>query len=414
MVKKIIIESQWKTDPKFNDWAAEAVREFTELFPEFRDKFVIEDRKCHKPRGSVISEEKFNNLPDDAEKKLYVRLKNGRYLVPYQSTDWYVQQARLATNGRELDASVLSGLRLRHAQETNSTDIVIMLANSKFKPFCFGYGLEGYTSSISTSACRDKDFFKNIIKHELGHVFRATYAERSNIVEALGEHCTNPDCIMEKYTPDFTKHLNRPIEKPFCDECLESMREYMGSLPELKKTVSLTNDNASLPPAEEKKDDAWKKPLRDHFSAAVAKDGSHYAENTEAKNYQAQLRETDGTVTNIEASSPKHIAMSAVNKNGQVITPDLKKFRDIVQYARKNKMAIELGSIKTAEYRARLVLACLTETPPMEITNMPPLDDAFFDGVSPDIKAQILAQRQKPSPEKTAGFPDLPRGGGRS
>lgn len=39
--------------------------------------------------------------------------------------------------------------------------------------------------------------------------------------------------------------------------------------------------------------------------------------------------------------------------------------------------AIRLADIKTPEFRARMVLACLNANPPMKIVNMPELNEGF-------------------------------------
>lgn len=110
MVKKIVIENQNGVDAKYNTWAAEAIGEFLDLFPEYRDNFEIEDRGNYKPDGSEIEQKEFDLLPDNNFKKMCVKLSNGKYLVPYASTDWYVEQARIsAGEDDKLDVHILGG-----------------------------------------------------------------------------------------------------------------------------------------------------------------------------------------------------------------------------------------------------------------------------------------------------------------
>ena len=106
MAKKIIIENQRGVAPEFNLWTMEAVEEMLELFPEFKDKFAVEARGNYRPQGSEIDRDAFENIPDD-EKDLYVRLPSGKYLVPYASTDWYIERAKQLSGNNDFDSEKL-------------------------------------------------------------------------------------------------------------------------------------------------------------------------------------------------------------------------------------------------------------------------------------------------------------------
>lgn len=394
MVKKIVIESQHGVGSDYNIWATEAVKEFLDLFPEHRDKFAIESRGNYKPDGSEIDQEQFDLLPDNMHKKLFIKLDNGKYLVPYASTDWYIEQARNSSGDKDkLDVHILGGLR---QTAPNTDNITLLLACDTFKPFCYGCGHQNISTSINTTACNNKNLFKNIIKHELGHVFRATYEKRNNVVQALGEHCTNADCLMEPYSSQFTAHLSQNETVPFCNECMESMREYIRSMAAKEKTLTISN--SSLPPSKQPNSD-WKKPLRKFYTKTASKEGSAYVENIKSVNYQAQLKRTDGSITNIEASSINNITMSAVDKDGNPSVPKQEYFDKLVEYARENNLnSIKLADIKTPEFKARLVLACMSAVPPMKMENGPALDETFFNGVDADTRQKIetIMQQQIP------------------
>lgn len=412
MAKKIVIENQKGVDPKYNTWAMEALDEMLNLFPEFKDKFEVEARGNFKPQGSEIEQADFDNLPDDNAKKLYIKLPSGKYLVPHASTDWYVEQTKLLSENNGFDSEIMT--KLRADSNAPEKPLTIMLACDEFAPLCSGYGVQNLGTSITTQDMDNKDFFKNVIKHELGHVFRATYSERSNIVEQSGQHCTNADCIMEAYGPNFETHLSQPLAKPFCDECIESMRENLRDL--LENENSLTVNGNSLPETNHV-DSSWKEPLRKFYTQSATDKGLQYVENVASKNFQAQLKNNDGSVTNIEASNLNTVALSAVDKDGKSKVPNQEIFDDQVKYARKNNLtAIKIGNIKTPEFKARLVLACMSANPPMPMVNAPTLNDEFFKGVDTATRTKIeaLAQQQQnqnsnpnpaPNPAPVGGKP---------
>lgn len=385
MVKKIVIENQRGIDPKFNLWTMAAVEEMLELFPEFKDKFAIEVLGNYKPQGSEIDQTEFENLPDDDEKSLYIRLPSGKYLVPHASTDWYIERTKQLSGKNGFDSEKLVRLRLDASNRENPLSIT--LVSDAFAPVCTGFGVQNLGFGISVKGFDEsrKDLFKNIVKHEMGHVFRATYNGRDHIIEQDGQHCTNTDCLMDAAPIN----LNHPQDKPFCGECMEAMRENLQQLLENENSLNISGNTA-----EESNhiDSVWKKPLRFFYMRAAADKGLYYAENSAAKNFQAQLKADDGSVTNIEASAISNISLSAVDQNGTKQVPEQKHFDDLVKFARQNNMpSIRLADIKTPEFRARMVLACLNANPPMKIVNMPELNEAFFRNVNAETKQKIEA-----------------------
>ena len=262
MAKKIVIENQRGVAPEFNLWTMEAVEEMLELFPEFKDKFAVEARGNYRPQGSEIDRDAFENIPDD-EKDLYVRLPSGKYLVPYASTDWYIERAKQLSGNNGFDSEKL--VKLRADANDGENPLSITLTVDAFAPACTGYGVQNLGLGILVKDFDEsqKDLFKNIVKHELGHVFRATYNGRDHIVEQNGQHCTNADCLMDAAPIN----INHPLDKPFCDECMEAMRENLQQLLENENSLNISNNSA-----EESNhiDSAWKKPLRAFYTRAAA------------------------------------------------------------------------------------------------------------------------------------------------
>lgn len=127
-------------------------------------------------------------------------------------------------------------------------------------------------------------------------------------------------------------NINHPLDKPFCDECMEAMRENLQQLLENENSLNISNNSA-----EESNhiDSAWKKPLRAFYTRAAADKGLYYTENIAAKNFQAQLKAGDGSVTNIEAPAINNLSLSSVDKDGNSRVPNQEHFDDLVKFARK-------------------------------------------------------------------------------
>ena len=407
MVKKIVIENQRGVDPKFNLWTMEAVDEMLDLFPEFKDKFAIEALGNYKPKGSEIGQDAFDNLPDNDEKKLYIRLPSGKYLVPYASTDWYIERTRQLSENNGFDAEIL--VKLRSDAPADDQPLNITLTFDGFTTNCTGYGVSnlGLGMSVKDFDESRKELFKNIIKHEMGHVFRAAYRGRNHIIEQNGQHCANDGCLMNAAPIS----INHPLIKPFCDECMEAMRENLQRLLENENSLNVS----SLAQEESNHvDSSWKKPLREFYTQTAADRNLRYIENIAARNFQAQLKAGDGSVTNIEASAINNISLSAADKTGKNQVPNQEHFDDLVKFARKNNLsAIRLADIKTPEFRARMVLACLNANPPMKIANMPELNEGFFRGVDPATRQKIeaLSQAQNQSQNNNNSANSQPLGG---
>lgn len=77
------------------------------------------------------------------------------------------------------------------------------------------------------------------------------------------------------------------------------------------------------------------KPLRAFYTRAAADKGLYYTENIAAKNFQAQLKAGDGSVTNIEAPAINNLSLSSVDKDGNSRVPNQEHFDDLVKFARK-------------------------------------------------------------------------------
>lgn len=416
MVKKIVIEAENGVSQEYQLWAKEAVEDFLKLFPEYKDKFEIVSRKdWHEPKYTITKEEfekyKAMNL---ASIDYFVKQDDGTYLVPNLSAKWALEYAFDKKTG-EINASKLvdarnewSNFNVRQKEEYRPLSLVLTdkklfgITDGGRRQFAFGLGSTNIGAVISTATSGNKDRFKRLIWHEFGHVFNATHAERGNVIDELGWHCTSgKNCIMAPYSPHSLEDADEKM--PFCDECISSMREYISQMHGIKKEQTqeqqnsprTTTVNSVRPQRNDNGDMSYIKKLDTFFKAAAEKRQAEYTRNEESDHYQAQIKEQNGITTNIEATSLYNLSASAMDKDGKPCVPEMETFRDMVALARSNNSIIEFGDIKTPDFKAKLMLACLEAEPPMEMDGAPTLSEEFLNSLSPDIRAALEAAAAK-------------------
>lgn len=415
-MKKIVIATPNGINPKFKKWAKDATAEFLSLFPEYKNSFSIEFRDDANAPQKEISQAEYDRLPDDNHKLQFVKTANGTWLVPYESMEWFIEQATKPNRRQGIDAvdvSILAGLQKARIEQKAKDEIVVSLLNGRFSPACFGYTLgeaiDAASVAISLDNCPDEEFFKTILMHELGHVFHATHQQRSNVHydPNLGPHCTNDDCIMgERDYPRLSRErLNRKAQgrPPFCNECIEEMRRYMERMPELSRELNVTH-TPSLPELPHN-DDNWKNDFRVFYQNVANRDGFVYEEDEQAHNYLANIKRTDGSSLNIEANNEYNIALGATDANGQSDYPKISDFEDIIALARKKKAGINFGKNNDNEYNARLLIACLEANPKISVSNKPDVNEEFLASLQPGTKARLLAAMQRQQQQQNNPVP---------
>lgn len=165
-MKKLIIEAPSGLDPKYKLWAREAAGEMLSLFPEYKSSFQIEFDELCRHGQTEIDQAAFDRLPDDEFKRKFVRLSNGKYLVPYASEAWYLAQSSAENRANGIDAADMEKygkLKAEGMLHRKSQDIVVSLLGSDIQPAFYGYGIEGLNAVISTPNCNDKEFFITIL-----------------------------------------------------------------------------------------------------------------------------------------------------------------------------------------------------------------------------------------------------------
>lgn len=417
-MKKIIIQTQQGINPQYKLWAQEAVQEMLKMFPEYRSSFKVEFDDNQTNGKDKISQQEFDLLPDNAEKKQYIKLKNGEYLVPHASTLWYLRKASQGNRRNKINAVDITQFAhlKREYLEKNQPDVILFsLLKEKISPPCYGYGIEGLNAVLSTLDCPDKEFFITIFMHEFGHILKATHKGRGHTRNDpdLGTHCTVDKCIMGESNYEALnqerlarKQNNNP---PFCDECIAAMRDYLEKMPGLTKglTISNVNDLPVLP----HNNDNWKDEHRQFFTAAAQRRGLAYDEDMNNGNYKAQLTKPDGSTLDVEANNEYNLSVGARKPDGSATIPDYEDFADLARKAREKNCQMEFGDIRDDEYKARLLIACLEIDPPLKTKGAPHITPEFLNNLEPATKirlnkAMTRQRQQQQTPPAPSPAPD--------
>ena len=407
---RINVANDVNTD--YANTAINACREFINLFPEYKDNFDIsisyKGKFVNITTGKTIdfdgtiSKEKFNEIYPNGNDK-YIALPNGRYLVPGESMAWYETFAKHDNFEDSLDYDKIAPEQLtwsnRHLSKENPTKTFhLAVTNKKLRNhsglFGFGISSQEIGSFVSTSGF-SKEKFKRLILHEFGHVFMAEHDDRTNTTKTqYGTHCATDGCILRDVSFAPLEAANQP--KLFCEQCIESMHSYIGKILKNERTPSnqtqVVDSAQELPPNAELNDE-FKNPWREFAQNIAKKMDWEYEEDEKRTNYSAILKAKDGTKTFVNASSENNVSLSAKDKDGKSKIPDAAVFKELVAKAKKDNQTIAFGNIKSAEFKARLLVAAMASNPPVKTVGAPELNDEFLNSINPQT-AQLLKTLQ--------------------
>lgn len=188
--RKIILEFEDGLNPKYKQWTREAVIEFLDLFPAQKRFFNIEE--C---------------VTNCFIEKVFEKYQKGGNLRTIDDFHTYYCVA----------------------DEFNHIHHKIGVLNSRIDSM-YGFGGSNCAVICATNIGLNKQMFKNLVKHELGHSFHA--AERANGVD--GNHCANMHCIMSLAAYSSNAHDenggNFDFNKLFCEDCMRDMSKYVQDL----------------------------------------------------------------------------------------------------------------------------------------------------------------------------------------
>ena len=235
--------------------------------------------------------------------------------------------------------------------------------------------------------------FENPGRREIFYIYNHLQKQNAPLAQKISD-------LSDKYNSDWAKMALDPEFKQIKDDFVKTLNSK-----NQKQTVQVSNEK--LNEINDGTDKKFKKALREVFQPAAQKEGSTYVEDIKAQNYQARIEHTDGSVDHIEASSAVNISLTSADKDGNPQVPGMERFRNIVEYAQKQNRAITFGDIRSPEFKARLMIACLEANPPVKMKGAPATDKTFVDSLSDDLKKQLhramlaAKRRQQPQQPKT-------------
>lgn len=147
---------------------------------------------------------------------------------------------------------------------------------------------------------------------------------------------------------------------------------------------SIEINDQPLPPTEEKeKNTFYKTQLRGILRDSAQNENLEYCEEPRAKGFKAELKAADGSKTTIEANNSQQISLMAHNEKGEKVVPPFRRFMDIVSYAQLRHSSVSFGEIKTPEFKASLMIACLKAQPPVRMKGAPKMTEEFLNVLNP-------------------------------
>lgn len=257
MQKNIFVVTQGGLDPHYGQWAQEAVAEFMDMFPEYKGDYPVTNIGNWSSPNKIVSHMEYMRAPEN-RRSLYIPTTDGRFLAPFESTDWAMATAKMSAinSGRpnQINASMLLSLMdidptVRQIPQLN-VNLVKDDAFAGTPDNNFVYGLGHQDKGFVLSAHRlerqygdNPEYLKEVVKtlvmHELGHVFSATFNGRHNVSnhDGYGNHCDCPGCIMRTDSKAKSNELTndrlerkRRGEPPLCPECVASVKFHLAEL----------------------------------------------------------------------------------------------------------------------------------------------------------------------------------------
>lgn len=180
---------------------------------------------------------------------------------------------------------------------------------------------------------------------------------------------------------------------------------------------NVTVSNEPLKEEHQGTDRTFKKALREVFEPSARKEGSVYKEDIKANNYVAKITHKDGSVDHISASSATNLSLSGTDKDGNSRVPDMQRFRDIAEYTHRKNTFVNFGDIKTPEFKAKLMLACMEHEPPVAMRGQPKVNKEFLDSLTDTAVKKMLEdainkdKKTKPQQQATVISQNILQGG---
>lgn len=161
--------------------------------------------------------------------------KPGSIDIPRYNLVKHVESQTLDPTRQQVDEGLMIGMldNLRLIRDDPAAKVVFT-ERDLFAPginWAFG-GFVNYLDRnyivISTARITRPVHFQDLIAHELGHMYGAAPAGRTNTEENLGSHCTNNLCVMQQHltvsgSQNYAMQRHQASAPLFCGQCTDEL-----------------------------------------------------------------------------------------------------------------------------------------------------------------------------------------------
>ena len=158
--------------------------------------------------------------------------------------------------------------------------------------------------------------------------------------------------------------------------------------PENKPITSVEEnipDPVTTPDTNNQQNKDFAEPYREFYQNLAKKEKSQYSEDESSPYYKATLVRKDNSELNIVATPDSQVSLGAKDKNKKDKIPDYEDFENLALLAKKQGKSITFGDIKTLEFKARLMLACLEND--VKMKNIPNFSE--LKGIEPQTMQRL-------------------------
>jgi len=158
--------------------------------------------------------------------------------------------------------------------------------------------------------------------------------------------------------------------------------------PENKPITSVEEnipDPVTTPDSNNQPNKDFAEPYREFYQNLAKKEKSQYSEDESSPYYKATLVRKDNSELNIVATPDSQVSLGAKDKNKKDKIPDYEDFENLALLAKKQGKSITFGDIKTPEFKARLMLACLEND--VKMKNIPNFSE--LKGIEPQTMQRL-------------------------
>ena len=167
----------------------------------------------------------------------------------YKNANELVRSTSRRENG-QINGSELLGKLSSLLEEWPEPGAIVLITGKDLYgdscDWCFGLAkMSARVTVQSMSRYRELDeiekskCIRHILRHELGHIFYCAWTtKRTNTIEKIGAHCTNPGCSMRQTMSLSELRLAVISEDPkkcFCAQCMNDLRSFKSQYEALEK-----------------------------------------------------------------------------------------------------------------------------------------------------------------------------------